>query len=292
MDLRKNYYSFLGVQSTVRPSIENSLSSESLDLQRLKLLVLWIKISHNYRTLIWKLILGVLPLEKNCWELVSASKSEEYDMILETTGILYEQQSEVDSLGLARMVVVHHCRNPLNLLQDIPEHLIFIAAAFLDICDVYEQDAFWLMTKFVKYLNISFQPGVELEALSSLHEMMTLVQPELAHHLKSIGNYQDKISLWLSCCFSSVLDSKSLEVVWDIVLGGAKELFINLALSLLTFSKKRLLECKNEEQLGHVLTNIRQYVDIRAVTNAAVEAWEKPIISKMPKEAQIALLNH
>ena len=76
-NFRQNYYSSLGVKGT-KPALENALQGDVLQIEKLNKLCLWVRIPHMYRCLVWKTLLGVLPLDKSSWESVMKARREQY----------------------------------------------------------------------------------------------------------------------------------------------------------------------------------------------------------------------
>lgn len=205
-NFRKAYYSSLGVQVVeVKPSLETALQGDVLgalptscsadcipsdqfslplrhkDVEHLNKLCLWVRIPHAYRPLVWKVLLGTLPLQKEVWPFVEEQRAEEYrdlkrcvkfldgtqryatrrsSRITDLWILIGPSKSEGDSLTAQKMVhmllvrvdkraphYLAEAHSPAHLAKLY--HLQTLANTMLEICDSNEIDAYWLFESFV-----------------------------------------------------------------------------------------------------------------------------------------------
>ncbi|EGF82357.1 hypothetical protein BATDEDRAFT_86161 [Batrachochytrium dendrobatidis JAM81] len=165
-NFRKAYYSSLGVKTLeVKPSVENALQGKLLSIDRLNKLCLWIRIPHFYRPVVWKLLLGVTPVHKEAWGFVAEQRQQHFEILKESVLLLTRQSldridEDLTPLLLAQMIQLELIQDtPRTISQTItneepPEHLLAISAAFLEISDSSDQDAFWICLHFIKKMHI------------------------------------------------------------------------------------------------------------------------------------------
>ncbi|KAI8916104.1 hypothetical protein EDD86DRAFT_185788 [Gorgonomyces haynaldii] len=296
-NFRQNYYSSLGVKAVdVKPSIENALSGETLQNDRLKKLCLWVRIPHMYRALVWKVLLQVLPLEKQLWDATGQSKNEQYEWMFLVGTKLFRKQ-ELDPELIVRLVLIRlDMLTPAALFAyQIPQHLLDMAHAFLEICDLDERDALWIMFAYVQRLNVPLLIKHDADLKSVQDDISTMVgllskhSVELFEHLDRLQIDYAVLNPWFLSHFSNVLDIHSLEGIWDIVIGGAPTIFPYIGLCLLLNCKKRILELRSKEEFEKLVKQITRYVDVHTVAQQSVEKWERPILDKMSAETRTLL---
>lgn len=122
MASREKYYSTLGVMAIdVKPSIETALQGELLLKDQLVKLCIWVRAPHSYRPLLWKLVLGVLPLYKPSWLLASKIKKEQYDILKQAAVAIWYDRHDVNedltSELMVQMLYIELGKHPPSILQ-------------------------------------------------------------------------------------------------------------------------------------------------------------------------------
>ncbi|KND02984.1 uncharacterized protein SPPG_02059 [Spizellomyces punctatus DAOM BR117] len=308
-NFRKAYYSSLGVQVVeVKPSLENALQGDILDVERLNKLCLWVRIPHAYRPLVWKVILGTLPLSKDVWPFVEEQRAEQYRDLKECVKYLGGRDKESTPNVMVGMLLVQSDTRPPHKLAEgfsassfgNSSHLNGIANTMLEICDGNEIDAFWLFDGFVRRFHISVledineKDGHEEERIrteiSVLTNLLRTQNERLLDHILSFGSGLDHYChSWFRTYFTSVLPPDCLEGIWDILLGGAPAILPYLGLSLLLACKRKIETTRSSTELMKLLQQLDRYVDMDAVASTAIDLWERPILEGMSKETRKAL---
>ena len=238
-------------------------------------------------------------------------------MIQETLGLVLNHfPDEITAVDLVNMVLVELNEKPaLALLKqlslsknDHPDYLLRIADALIEICDLEEQDALWIMCFLVKMLKIPLEGrylshaqggndqrysgrlthGKENEALTCEKNVMDMVQlmkshaPELYQHLTGLEvDFHQACSPWFASLFAGWLDVHTLEGVWDIVIGGAPGLLPYIGLCLFISAKRKILDMQRGAQVVSFCQLIHQTVDTHAAAQSAIDLWERPLLLSM-----------
>ncbi|KAI8900241.1 hypothetical protein BC833DRAFT_523771 [Globomyces pollinis-pini] len=301
MNFRKNYYGSLGVKTIdVRVSVESSLQGEVLSIDcRIQQLCLWIRIPHMYRPIVWKVLLGILPVSTKAWSYVSNQRKEQYNLIKEATSILLNDpkmyfemmKEELTPKRLACMLIVElqpdSAYNVLQILEsNPPEHLIRMAKTFLEICDdLDEVDAFWMYLGFIVKLKVPLDD--QYKDIYDLQSLLNYHSTELCNHLKKLNIPLSQITTpWYKSYFCGVLNYQSLEGIFDIIIGGESAILPYIALSLFLACSRKLLACKSDKDVYNITNNISKHVDLYAVAQTSVDIWEKPLLDKMNHETK------
>ncbi|TPX57940.1 hypothetical protein SpCBS45565_g06594 [Spizellomyces sp. 'palustris'] len=313
-NFRKAYYSSLGVQVVeVKPSLESALQGDILDVERLNKLCLWVRIPHAYRPLVWKVILGTLPLSKDVWPFVEEQRAEQYRDLKECVKYLGGRDKELTPNVMVGMLLVQSdTRPPHKLAEGFSassfgnlSHLHGIANTMLEICDGNEPDAFWLFDGFVRRFHISVleesneKDGREEERIRTeicvLANLLKTQNERLLDHILSFGSgldhycHRQVVSNVLYKCAPARLSRGVTSGIWDILLGGAPAILPYLGLSLLLACKRKIETTRTSTELMKLLQQLDRYVDMDAVASTAIDLWERPILEGMSKETRKAL---
>ncbi|RKO93676.1 hypothetical protein BDK51DRAFT_28016 [Blyttiomyces helicus] len=300
-NFRKAYYSSLGVQVVeVKPSLENALQGDVLDLERLNKLCLWVRIPHFYRQIVWKLLLGVVPLEKETWTFVDEQRVAQFEALKAAALVVHRTRgpstADLTANTMCQMLAIHldaGWADPAHMSEAL-ENMLPVAQVLLEICDTSEVDAYWIFEFFVR----TYNPGVEVVSrgreqirihieTASLKTLLKAHSPTLAAHVQTLRVDLDvACGSWFRTCFANVLPSHSLEGIWDILIGGAPLILTYLGLSLLLASRRKLEGARTAADFLSVIANIGRFVDVDAVASTAIDLWEKPVLDSMTKETR------
>ncbi|KAJ3412304.1 TBC1 domain member 7 [Chytridiales sp. JEL 0842] len=304
-NFRKAYYSSLGVQFVeAKRTVESALQGDLLDLERLNKLCLWVRIPHLYRPQVWKVLLGVLPLTKQAWPFVEDQQRQQFEDLKNASyyvfgyGRVQIGESEVTADDMVRMLLIEmNSANPHNLkmvglwsVTDI-DNLYPIATSILDICDSRESDSFWIFKMFIQKFNAMYNlvPAFNTQESKSRNRHGEDLLKILAVHDNSLVEYISNMGIdlghattsWFRSAFSEILPSHCLEGVWDILIGGAPDILLYVAASLLLASKRKIETMKSVHEFEHFLPQIGEFVNADAVASTAINLWEKPVLQAM-----------
>ncbi|KAI9106094.1 hypothetical protein DFS34DRAFT_644895 [Phlyctochytrium arcticum] len=299
-NFRKAYYSSLGVQVVeVTPTLENALQGDLLE--RLNKLFLWVRIPHAYRSLTWKITLGVLPLIKDVWSFVDEQLAMQYADLYECVKLLNAAEKDVSddhARAMVCMFVIHHGDDNPRMtdrkFRNAPKlrHLESIANAIYEICDGNPVDSMWIFAAFVTRFQMSLDVKGSKEEeerirndIDALQDLLKIHCNSLLQHITSLGGSLSELCHeWFRTFFSAVVPPDCLEGVWDILLGGGVAINAYVGLSLLLASRRKIEATRKLSDL-----KIDRYVDMDAVTNTSIDMWERPILEGMSKDTRKAL---
>ncbi|KAJ3186594.1 hypothetical protein HDU85_007414 [Gaertneriomyces sp. JEL0708] len=313
-NFRKQYYSSLGVQVVeVKPSLETAFQGDTLDVERLNKLCLWVRIPHSYRSLVWKVVLGALPLHKDVWPFIEEQRQEQYRDLKHAVKYLDPSQRNRDALtpeAMVRMLLIQlsdysrreQTRRIAPTRTNVPDEmspLLHLANTFHEICDVNEMDAYWLFAFFVRNFRVDTgicQKDADDEK-SRIHADIAALRTLLKTHNSGLLSHMDVLNLdweqcffsWFQAYFSNVLPSYCLEGLWDIILGGAPAILPYIALSLLIACRRKLEGAKSAQDFIKLCRQIDKFVDLDAVASTAIDLWEKPLLESMSRDTRKAL---
>lgn len=218
-NFRQGYYSSLGVKAVeIQPSLTNAFQHETLKLSQLKKLCLWVRIPHLYRPLVWKVILGTLPLIKSTWPFVSSQQTQEFELIVKALGFMIRSEKMSPTL-LVQCVLLTLLPNtfPQILLTKIKQspsdRLLHLAKAFLEI-SASDLEAFLLFRSFID----KFQVPLDTEKSSlTVRKELESMRELLQHHDPSILERLDACQIHLGPCGAYVLEIRYISNQFQMV---------------------------------------------------------------------------
>jgi hypothetical protein len=295
---RSKYYTSLGFKTVdIKPTIEYALQDQILIQERLDKLCLWVRIPHTYRCMVWKVSLGVLPYEKEAWSFFGKVRRDQFDLLRNAIAALHHNpemiHQELSPEQMIDMMMIELEIGPPMMVQRYlkeprPAHLMSLAKAFLDIGDdLEEEDSFWLFCLFVKKFSIPFKPGpVELSEFETLMEQHN---PEVLSLMRKLNIQTTFLLPWFHCYFSSVFSTQILEGVWDIIVGGAKEILPYIAVALLINCSRKLQQCSTSAEFYNIVNNMERHIDSYSAGQLAIDLWEKPVLAQMTVQERTLL---
>uniref|UniRef100_A0A2C9LFD3 TBC1 domain family member 7 n=1 Tax=Biomphalaria glabrata TaxID=6526 RepID=A0A2C9LFD3_BIOGL len=291
-NFRTHYYEKVGFRAVEeKKSIEILLKDQPIKREKLIQFCLRYGVPAMYRIYIWKLILGILPLNQSIQDYVWQHR-QEHVRELERAATLLVPESNAFSLEqkiLGLKLIDEGCL-PLNktfLVTDSSDSkfvsIVQATSSFVS-SDV---DLFWISTKFYKHSQelfvsnlVQYQPDDIIQCLKK--EDVKLYQ-HLSHHqlMKSLP-----IMEWLSTCYANVLPENALERIWDRVIGGSSAVLIYVAVSIFLILRRPLLALQSASHMVNYLSKIPEDCGDRIV-NETLEFLHKyavqfPVQSESP----------
>ncbi|KAJ3241814.1 TBC1 domain member 7 [Chytriomyces hyalinus] len=308
-DFRKTYYSSLGVKTVEAKSLlDDVLSSASVDIGVLTHICQSVKIPRIYRPLVWKCLLGVVPLHTELWEFADMQNKEKFQDLRRAAHVLFpgpgkrqvfpglqcarnpialissttrsrEVSDYLDADEMIRMLMLQErlALGPVRFRKyDRPQCLYAIADCILEICDGHEADAFWIFKMFIAKLEVTQDPNAfALKKSNALLDLLRTHNQPLADHLHSIGVRSDCLAGWYLSYYANVMPAHCIEGIWDATISGDGELLDYLGLSILVACKRRIEACRSKQDFVRFLPQIQDSVNVDAVAVTAVSVWEK-----------------
>ncbi|XP_072139837.1 TBC1 domain family member 7 isoform X2 [Mobula birostris] len=249
----------------------------TLDLEKLCTFAQRYPLPTMYRTLVWKVLLGILPPHYESHAAVATFRKEQYEDLLQALQVIrFVQDSTPQVWVYLRMYQLESGtlpRCPSQSLGPEDKMLIAIAEAMEEMME-NDVDAYWLMKCFVKQFNNKY--GDSLPHLpNSLEKYLNLEDSKLLTHLKTCSAMNKlPYDVWFTHCFAGYLPESSLQRVWDKVISGSCRILVFVAMEILLTFKMKLMAMNKAESISQFLLNIPQE-NTDAIISKAIDLWHK-----------------
>ncbi|XP_025085298.1 TBC1 domain family member 7-like [Pomacea canaliculata] len=265
-NFRSYYYEKFGFRTVEeKKSVEILLKEQHINLEKLRFFCLRFALPAVYRTLVWKILLGVLPPHQSSHDFVLAQRKEQLKDLKQGLSLL-NKGGDIASpeVTLLKLFLLERGQLPFQdidmMVSEKNKGFVAIAHAVCNIADS-DFDRYWISSRFSC-------PEATLRCLKKEDP-----DHKLCHHLQE---HYVLTSLplidWFTCCFASVLPDISFERVWDKVIGGSTFVLVYVAVSILIFFRRPLLSMKSSEEMVAYLRHIPEDCgDI--IVNQALDLW-------------------
>ncbi|KAJ3286980.1 TBC1 domain member 7 [Rhizoclosmatium sp. JEL0117] len=301
-DFRLAYYSTLGVQTVDAKSALNTIFSTSpISSSQLRALCVSVRIPRMFRRHVWRSVLGLAPARQSDWAFEVEHKRDEAAALRRAARVLLrpllagEAEDALTPDEMCRMLLVQDAKGVLRTKNYTrTPHLYAIADCILEVCDGYDDDAYFIFRAFVQQLNVSMSADSinkrHYEQCAALESLLKIHSPSLLDRLLSINVLLDSLApIWYSSFFSLVLPAHCLEGIWDAVIAGSWDLLDYLGLSLLLASKRKIEGMKNAQEFATYCLQIEDFVNVDAVAVTAIDLWEKKRIEEVRLTGKISV---
>ncbi|XP_069769478.1 TBC1 domain family member 7 isoform X2 [Narcine bancroftii] len=279
-NFRSHYYEKVGFRGVEeKKSLEILLKDDPLDVEKLCTFAQRYPLPTMYRTLVWKVLLGILPPHSESHAAVILFRNEQYQDLLQALQVIrFVQDSTPQVWVYLRMYQLESGtlpRHPSQSLGPEDKMLIAIAEAMEEMME-NDVDAYWLVKCFVKQFNNKY--GDSLPHLpKSLEHYLNLEDSKLLAHLNSCSALSKlPYDVWFKHCFAGYLPESSLQRVWDKVISGSCKILVFVALEILLTFKMKLMPMNKAESITQFLLNIPQE-NTDAIISKAIDLWHKYI---------------
>ncbi|XP_051872106.1 TBC1 domain family member 7 isoform X1 [Pristis pectinata] len=277
-NFRSHYYEKVGFRGVEeKKSLEILLKDDPLDLEKLCTFAQRYPLPTMYRTLVWKILLGILPPHYESHATVVTFRKEQYQDLLQALQVIrFVQDSTPQVWVYLRMYQLESGtlpRRPSQSLGPEDKMLIAIAEAMEEMIE-NDVDAYWLVKCFVKQFNNKY--GDSLPHLpKSLEHYLNLEDSKLLAHL-NMCSAMSKLpyDVWFTHCFAGYLPESSLQRVWDKVISGSCKILVFVAMEILLTFKMKLMAMNKAESITQFLLNIPQE-NTDAIISKAIDLWHK-----------------
>ncbi|CAH1973882.1 unnamed protein product [Acanthoscelides obtectus] len=209
-NFRSLYYEKVGFRNVEeKKSLEILLKDKPLDRGKLKQFCLRFSVPATYRNLVWKILLGVIPVHVDCHEFIMDQREQEYNDLLRALNVMriIDQNTPKTQVFLAMWLLqTDNLTYDLNLSA---EHgFLPIVQSFMQFFD-NSSDVYWMAKKF--YDNVrKFQADVPI----LVERTHILLEKEDSAYYKSLvrNGILDNLPLnkWFDCCFAGILNDSAL----------------------------------------------------------------------------------
>ncbi|CAG9862655.1 unnamed protein product [Phyllotreta striolata] len=272
-NFRSAYYEKVGFRSVEeKKSLEILLKEKTLDRCKLKHFCLRFSLPATYRNLIWKILLGVIPIQVDSHKFIMDQRRQEYQDLYKALIVtrIIDSSTPKQQIFLA-MWLLQTGNYTIDANLSIERGYTYIVQSFIELFDD-DADIFWLSRNF--YENVrKFEPNVS-KLVERTNVLLAKEDQDYWRHLSRNGILDNlPLTKWFDCCFAGVLNKSALERIWDKLCGGSNKILVCVAVVLLTTLKPRLSKCSNiSGALQHVKNITEETSDV--IANKSIEMWQ------------------
>ncbi|XP_071438746.1 TBC1 domain family member 7 [Hetaerina americana] len=277
-NFRSSYYEKVGFRSVEeRKSLEILLKDIPLDRAKLTQFCLRFTVPGLYRSLLWKVLLGVLPVHVQSHKFVMLQRKEQYRDLYQSLNVMRITSKNTPNsqlfllmwlleIGQLKIDWQSQVEEPLN------QHLMAITESILHLFpDAI--DAYWISKGFYRCVN-KFQKGLP----SLVNCTMAILEKEdgtLYSYLLEIRAFQVlPLESWFYRCFAGVLYDQALRKIWDKLAGGSCKILVYVAIVLLITLRRGIFGSKTRDEVLNHLSNINEEA-ADVIANKAIEMWQQ-----------------
>lgn len=274
-NFRTHYYEKVGFRAVEeKKSVESLLKEQPIKKGKLFQFCLRFGIPAMYRIYVWKLLLGILPLNQNVHEYVWGHREAQFKELDRAT-ILVRPQCLDESLEqqILRMKLMEDGNLPIQddfLEQDINNQYFVTICQAVSALTSSEVDVYWLSTRFFNYISshiynsLSQFPETTIQYLQREDGDQKLYQHLVELHLLD----SPLLSNWFHTCFANALPESAIERIWDRVIAGSSDILVYVAVSILLTLRRPLLALTTSEDMQTYLMKIPEDCGDRIVNEA------------------------
>lgn len=274
-NFRSAYYEKVGFRNVEeKKSLEILLKEDTLEVGKLRQFCLRFFVPEGYRSLLWKVLLGVLPVHMKCHDFIMTQRRQEYGDLLHALIIM--KVIDVNQTPKSHIYYAIWLLHSGNLTYDI--HLnedrgfLPIVQTLMNLFD-NEVEIYWLARNL--YDNILKYEGDFMKLREISINVLNREEPELFKHFEQIGVLETlPLIKWFYCCFAGVLYEVALAKIWDKLCGGSYKIMVYVVLSIFSNLKSRLEKCNDLSGVLICFKNIpKENADI--IVNKSIELWQQ-----------------
>ncbi|RZC32929.1 TBC1 domain family member 7, partial [Asbolus verrucosus] len=272
-NFRSAYYEKVGFKSVEeKRSLEILLKEKQLDLSKLKQFCLRFGVPAAHRNLVWKLLLGVLPLQEKCHEFVVEQRKDEYSNLIHALNVLRITNDLPKSQVFVAMWLLQNGKLRFETNYESEKGLMAVVKSMLfhfD-CDI---DVYWLAKMFYDTVQ-KFQCEVP-KLIEATQNLLEKEDPKLFRHLLKIDALETlPLDSWFDCCFAGILNDMALGRIWDKIVGGSYKILVYTSVVILTSLKHKLMRCNTLECVIESINSISEEL-AEVIVNKSVELWQQ-----------------
>nr|XP_013097413.1 unnamed protein product [Stomoxys calcitrans] len=274
-NFRSSYYEKVGCHSVEEKKSLNKLLQDNIrNHVKLKQFCLSYTVPTTHRSLLWNIILGVMPLHKKSTEFIMDQRKAVYDDLLRAVTVMQyvttpKCQAFLNMWKLENNTLLYSVGEKTD---DFKADLVFmeIVKVLLQIFDD-DVETYWLAKEFYACTR-----EIQLECQRLKELTQTLLKKEdtlLFSHLESLGVFSsdDLLDRWYITCFAGVINESTLVRVWDKICGGSRKIVVFIFLEMTKAFSKKAMKCQTIVEFKNL---IEQVNDPDALVNKAIKTWQ------------------
>lgn len=277
-NFRSSYYEKVGFRSVEeKKSIEILFKDKYLDKNKISQFCLRFTVPVVYRNLVWKLLLGVIPVYKDCHEFVMKERQAEYNDLMSS---LQKMRLVTSETPKAKVIVGMWLLKTGNLKldwnaqmeSDVYNGSLLISQSLLKIFD-NDVDVYWISKGFFEWMK-TWHDTIR----SSVDNTKMLLKKEdssLYSHLTDIDAlHKIPFEKWFYSCFAGTVHESALVKIWDKLVGGSYKILIFVSVVLLTSLRRLILKCQTAtEVLSGVAIISEESAEV--IVSKAIDLWQQ-----------------
>lgn len=277
-NFRSSYYEKVGFRSVEeKKSIEILFKDKQLDKNKISQFCLRFTVPVVYRNLVWKLLLDVIPVYKDCHEFVMKERHTEYNDLLSS---LHKMRLVTSETPKAKVIVgmwllrTGNLKLDWNLQMESELHngLFLISQSLLKIFD-NDVDVYWI-SKGIFGCMMVWRDTIQ----TSVENTIMLLKKEdssLYSHLTSIDALHSiPFERWFCSCFAGTIHESALVKIWDKLVGGSYKILIFVSVILLTSLRRVILKCQTATEVLSSVTTISEE-SAEVIASKAIDLWQQ-----------------
>ncbi|XP_064551097.1 TBC1 domain family member 7 [Drosophila montana] len=278
-NFRSSYYEKVGCFSVEeKKSLDKLLQDDIRNLAKLKHFVYTYTVPAQQRSLLWSLIMGIMPLHKSNTEYVREQRRQVYEDLLRAVTVMRcvdQDSSKSRDLVMHKMWLLENNRLLHSSVragaQADDNHFVEIVRTLLDIFDD-EVDTYWIAKEFYQYTRDLKKECGKLKELTQI--LLKREDIGLFYRLEQFGLFDVNSKLlenWYITCFAGVICETMLVKIWDKVCGGAKKIVVFLFLELVKDIKSLIFDLSSQEELKALIETVKDKDGV--IVNKAIKSW-------------------
>ncbi|XP_023325865.1 TBC1 domain family member 7 [Eurytemora carolleeae] len=281
-NFRSHYYEKVGFRGVEeKKSLDILLNEKPIDREKLHNFCLRFAVPGIYRSSVWRVLLGIIPVYCQSQELVWNIRTQLYTDLEKTLSITRKLcKDNVTNLTFIWLLNSNKLKFDIadQLMEQENENFRRIISALLNILQT-EPEVLWVGSKLHEFLwnNSRDWRGIRDCMLKLLKE-----DGELVAHLELYGLLDDiSGSGIISAAFSTMLQPYHLSRLWDKVIAGSFKVLLYTLSAFLDRFRTEVLKVSSLPQLLEIMSNMTE-VEQETVLMHGIDVWEMdgcPLVS-------------
>ncbi|XP_017953512.1 TBC1 domain family member 7 [Drosophila navojoa] len=276
-NFRSSYYEKVGCFSVEeKKSLNKLLQDDIRNPAKLKHFVYTFTVPAQQRSLLWSLIMGIMPLHKSNTEYVREQRRQVYEDLLRAVNVMrFVDVDKSRHLVLYKMWLLENNRllhsNVRVGSQPDDNHFIEIVRTLLEIFD-NEMETYWIAKGFYQYTRELKKECGKLKELTQV--LLKREDIALFYGLEKLELFDVNSKLlddWYTTCFAGVICETVLVKIWDKVCGGAKKIVVFLFIELMKDIRSFICDLRSQEELKVLVEMIKDQDGV--IVNKAIKSW-------------------
>ncbi|KAJ8664583.1 hypothetical protein QAD02_006245 [Eretmocerus hayati] len=283
-NFRSSYYEKVGFRSVEeKKSLEMLLRDRPFDKAKLKQFCLRFTVPTIYRNLLWKILLGVVPVYEESHDFVMAQRISEFQDLKKalTVAKIIDNSTKPYQMFLM-MWLLRTRRAKIDITSQLETQLLKamsrMAQSLWNVSEADDEpdrlvEVYWILGGFLDQIQKFSNEIGRLQENTCV--MLEREDKELYNHLISIDCLSKlPFEIWFNSCFAGTISDSSITKIWDKIVVGAHRILIFVTVVMLTTLRRSILRCSSLDGVLETIDNITEETS-EVVVNKAIEGWQQ-----------------